>query len=77
MNRYYIKSKNEKKKIFLNEKFGVNVIEIDNFENIDEEIQKVAMEKNNVLYISNELASFSNDIISKYKNDKNIKIIIS
>lgn len=55
----------------------MNVIEIDNFENIDEEIQKVAMEKNNVLYISNELASFSNDIISKYKNDKNIKIIIS
>ncbi len=77
MNRYYIKSKNEKRKIFLNEKFGVNVIELDDLENIDEEIQKVAMEKNNILYISNELASFSNDIISKYKNDKNIKIIIS
>lgn len=77
MNRYYIKSKNEKKKIFLNERFGVNVIELDDLENIDEEIQKVAMEKNNIVYISNELASFSNDIISKYKNDKNIKIIIS
>ena len=58
MNRYYIKSKNEKRKIFLNEKFGVNVIELDDLENIDEEIQKVAMEKNNILYISNELASF-------------------
>ena len=49
MNRYYIKSKNEKRKIFLNEKFGVNVIELDDLENIDEEIQKVAMEKNNIL----------------------------
>ncbi len=77
MNRYYIKSKNEKKKIFLNEKFGVNVIELDNLENIDEEIQKIATQKNNILYISNELASFSDDIIGKYKNDKNIKIIIS
>ena len=76
MNRYYIKSKNEKRKIFLNERFGVSVIELDDLEEIDKEIEKIAVEKNNIIYISNELASFSNNI-NKYKNDKNVKIIIS
>lgn len=76
MNRYYIKSKNENKKMFLNERFGVSVIELDDLEEIDREIEKIAIEKNNIIYISNELASFSNNI-DKYKNDKNVKIIIS
>ncbi|MCI8965003.1 MAG: hypothetical protein HFJ43_01405 [Clostridia bacterium] len=76
MNRYYIKSKNENEKIFLNERFGVSVIELDDLEEIDKEIEKIAVEKNNIIYISNELASFSNNI-NKYKNDKNVKIIIS
>jgi len=76
VNRYYIKSKNENEKIFLNERFGVSVIELDDLEEIDKEIEKIAVEKNNIIYISNELASFSNNI-NKYKNDKNVKIIIS
>lgn len=76
MAKYYIKYKNEKKKIFLNESFGVEVIEIDDAEDIDNVLKKLSNEKDNTIFISDEMASFSEDIVKKYRRDKNIRIMI-
>lgn len=94
MNRkYYIRYKDEKVKPFLNKRFGIEEIEIDNAENIDLEIDKIKnmnkyngdnIYKNNFLnknslitiFISDEIASFSSNVVNKYKSDKNIKIVI-
>ena len=77
MEKFYIKYKNEKRKVFLNENFGVHVIEIENAEDIDNAIDKIRIEETvSTIFISDEIASFSSNIVLKYKRDKNIKIII-
>ncbi len=75
--KYYIKGKNEKEKLFLNERFGVKVIEIEDNEKIDTELENILKNGKSTIFISNEMASFSDNIIKKYEKDKNVKIIIS
>lgn len=89
MDKFYIKLKNEKVKPFLNKNFGVKKIEIEDAENIDYIIEKIIKTQSNVelsieenknnkitIFISNEMASFSSNLLNKYKLDKNTKIII-
>lgn len=75
--KFYIKQKKDKGKIFLNESFGVKVIEIDNIEDIDKALEEIEKKGKSTVFISNEMASFSNNIIKKYEKDQNIRIIIS
>ena len=56
--------------------FGVNVEEIKEPEQIDETIEELKKQKYTTVIIPNELASFSEDIISKYKYDNSLNIII-
>ena len=78
MGKFYIKYKWEQTKPFLNENFGVKVVEIENAEDIDIVIENINEKENvNTIFISNEMASFSSNIFNEYKRDKNIKIIIS
>ena len=58
------------------ELFGMNVEKIIKPEQIDEKIEKEKIKKYTTVIIPNELASFSENIISKYKNDNSLKIII-
>ena len=76
MAKYYIKYKNEKQKIFLNANFGVEVIEIDDAEEIDNVLKNISNKKRTTIFMSDEIASFSEDIVKKYRRDKNIKIMI-
>ena len=76
MAKYYIKYKNEKQKIFLNANFGVEVIEIDDAEEIDNVLKNISNKKSTTIFMSDEIASFSEDIVKKYRRDKNIKIMI-
>ena len=76
MAKYYIKYKNEKQKIFLNANFGVEVIEIDDAEEIDNVLKNISNKKRTTIFMSAEIASFSEDIVKKYRRDKNIKIMI-
>ena len=52
---------------------GMNIEEIKEPEEIDNKIKK---QKYTTIVIPNELASFSQDIISKYKYDPTLNIII-
>ena len=86
MDKYYLKLKNEKINPFLNKNFGIEEIVLEDAESVDivmNEIIKVNnknAESNQInkitFFMSSEIASFSSDLINKYKLDKNTKIII-
>lgn len=69
--------KYEKENIFFLPKLvGVNVEEINEPEKVDEKMIELKNENYTTIVISSELASFSENIISKYKYDENFNIII-
>ena len=57
--------------------FGMKVEEIQEPEQVDEKIEELKKQKYTTIVIPNELASFSQNIISKYKNDASLNIIIT
>lgn len=69
--------KYEKEKDFkIPQLFGMNVEEIKAPEQIDEKIEELKKQKYTTVVIPNELASFSENIINKYKCDSSLNIII-
>ena len=57
--------------------FGMNVEKIKEPEQIDEKIEELKKQKYTTIVIPDELASFSEKIINKYKYDTSINIIIT
>ena len=55
---------------------GMNIEEIKEPEEIDNKIEELKKQKYTTIVIPNELASFSQDIISKYKYDPTLNIVI-
>lgn len=72
----WIKSSNDKKSFKVFKSLGMDVYEIDDLEKIDYKIKELAMKKYDTIVISNEVASFSQDIEKKYRKTDNINIII-
>ena len=69
--------KYEKEKNFkIQQLLGINVEEIKEPEQIDEKIEELKKQKYTTVVIPNELASFSENIINKYKYDNSLNIII-
>lgn len=68
--------KNENKKHIMAQIFGLDVYELDNPEKIDTKIEQLKNQKYNVIFISDELAGFSQDVIRKYNYDNNLRIVI-
>lgn len=56
---------------------GMNVTEIKEPEQIDEKIEELKKQEYTTIVIPNELASFSEKIINKYKYDTSLNIIIT
>ncbi len=73
----WIKYKEDKKSFVIPKNLGFNVYEIDDLDNTDTKIKELIKQDYNTIILTNEVASFSEDIIKKYKNDKDINIIIS
>lgn len=73
----WIKQENDNKNFNIVERLGMNVCKLQNPEDIDRTMEKLINQNYNTLVLSNELASFSQDIIKKYSNSEDIKIIIS
>ena len=55
---------------------GINIEQIREPEQIDEKIEELKEQKYTTIVISDELASFSEKIISKYKYDNSLNIVI-
>ena len=55
---------------------GTNVEKIKEPEDIDKKIEELKQQEYTTIIISNELASFSENIVSKYKYDSSLNIVI-
>lgn len=73
----WIKQKNDNKNFIFPERIGMNVISLDKPDEVDCKMKELIENDYNTIFLSNDLAGFSEDIIKKYKNDNNINIIIA
>ena len=73
----WLKSSNDKKSFKVFKNLGMDVYEIKDLEKTDDKIKELVEQKYDTIVISNEIASFSEDIIKKYNKAEEIKIIIA
>ena len=73
----WIKSSKDNKSFKVFKNLGLDVYEIDDLEKTDEKIRELVEQKYNTIVLSNEVASFSEDIIRKQGKAENINIIIA
>lgn len=62
-------------KLFKN--LGMDVYDIDDFDMIDNKLKELVDSNYKTIVLSNQVASFSEDIIKKYKKSDDISIIIT
>ena len=72
----WIKEQNDNKNFKVAEKMGMSVYKLENPEEVDKLMEDLVKQDFHTIILSNQLAGFSEDIIKKYKNDKQINIII-
>ena len=72
-----IKSNKDKKSFKFAELLGIDVYSIEKLEDVDNVIDELVNNKCKTIFISNELAGFSQTIMKGYYNSKEIDIIIS
>lgn len=77
MKIYWIKYEKDSSSFKIQEKLGMNVEKVQNPEDIDERIDQLIKNNCKTIILSNEIAGFSEDIIKKYRKQKDINIIIS
>lgn len=73
----WIKYEKDNENFKIPERLGFDVFRIKNPEQVDLKIEQLVQNKYDTIILSNELASFSSDIIKKYTKDRGVKIIIS
>ena len=73
----FIKYKDDKNRYKIAKMIGMDVFEINQPEEIDKQIEELEKQEYNTIFIPNNLASFSDNIVRKYKNTENLKIIIT
>ena len=73
----FIKYKNDIESFNFFKGIGAKVYELEDLEKTDILLGKLVKENIKTIVISNEVASFSEDIIKKYKNSENFNIIIA
>ena len=59
------------------ERLGLDVFRLNNPEQVDLKINELIQNRYDTIILSNEIASFSSDIIKKYTKDRDVKIIIA
>lgn len=73
----WIKYKNDNDSFKLFKNIGMDVFDIDDFDNIDNKLNELVNDDYKTIVLSNEVASFSEDIIKKYNKSEDIRIIIA
>ena len=72
-----IKSNKDKKNFKFAELLGIDVYSIERLDDVDNVLDELVNNKCKTIFISNELAGFSQKIMKEYYNDKDVNIIIS
>ena len=73
----WIKYEKDNKDFRIAERLGMDVYKIESPEEVDNKMKELIKEHYNTIVLSNEVAGFSEDIIKKYQNKKDVNIIIS
>ena len=73
----WIKNENDNRNFWVAERLGMGVYRLSNPEDIDKTMQDLVNQNCKTIILSNEIAGFSEDIIKKYRNNKDDYIIIS
>lgn len=73
----WIKYEKDDKNFNMPERLGFDVFKLENPEETDKKIDELINNKYNTIFITDEIASFSSNIINKYNKDDKIKIIIT
>ncbi len=73
----WLKSSNDNKSFKIFKNLGFDVYEIRDLDKTDEKIKELVDQKYTTIVLSNEVASFSGDIINKYNKKENINIFIA
>ncbi len=73
----WLKTKNDTESFKIFQNLGFNVYNLEEPEKTDEKIQELIDNNCKTIILSNEIASFSKDIITKYKKQDDISIIIA
>ena len=73
----WIKSSNDKNSFKIFKNLGMDVYDIYDLEKTDDKIKELVDKNYTTIILTNEVASFSEDIIKKYNKKDNINIIIA
>ncbi len=73
----WIKYEKDNKDFKIAERLGMDVYRIKAPEEVDSKMKELINDNYKTIVLSNEVAGFSEDIIKKYQNNKDINIIIS
>lgn len=73
----WLKSSNDNKSFKVFKGIGLDVFEIDDLDKTDEKIKELINDNYTTIVVSNEVASFSEDIIKKYDKLESVNIIIT
>ena len=73
----WIKTKKDNESFRIFENLGFDVYSLDEPEETDKKIDELINNNCKTIILSNEIASFSEDIIRKYKNKEDVSIIIA
>lgn len=73
----WIKYEKDDKNYKLPEKLGFDVFKLNNPEDTDKKLDELIQNKYNTIFITNEIAGFSGNIINKYNKDDKVRIIIT
>ncbi len=73
----WIKYEKDNRSFRLPQALGFDVFSLSDLEKTDETMKNLIKQNYDTIIISNEVAGFSEDIIKKYKKNKDIRIVIS
>lgn len=73
----WIKYEKDTRSFRLPQALGFDVFSLRDLEKTDETMRDLIKQDYDTIILSNEVAGFSEDIIKKYQNTKDVKIIIS
>ena len=73
----WIKYEKDNRSFRLPQALGFDVFSLSDLEKTDETMKNLIKQNYDTIVISNEVAGFSEDIIKKYKKNKDIRIVIS
>ena len=72
----WIKGSNDKKSFKVFESLGADIEEVEDLDNTDKKIKELIKKNYTTFVMTDEIASFSEDLVKKYRKRDDIKFII-